>query len=743
MAKFHPDDITSEDYGYGYEEKQSYGYTPGPPIVVKDEGSSAVPPPAYAQSHTMGVTEPDQKKKSFPRDFIERVCTNVNYDLLVSKTFYFFFFAAFGSLFPLIGVYFKQLGMNPAQAGMLIGFRPFVELIATPFWGNLADKWKKWRTILLLSMFCWVFFTLSLAFVQPAAHSCLVHNGTDIFVATPFTIDAYKFADMKSESPDQVPQERRKRGTMPDSFQYYAVLGPVLQPVRTTHRRWRRGVLGKGTKEPPKSESKHDEGGTDDVVNKENPVREDVNAPSRDDTEGKDDSSPSQTKDQVNDNNDNELKSDNYRHDDPKKTKNSKSGNKNDKDDDDDENDDDDKDDDKSDDDDDDDDDEKKLPKMTYYQFKKFPYPEIETLGMSPLPLNHRHISNLDASMSVDLVSPPMSAVVYRIQDIQSVFLVLLVLQVVGEFLSTPAITMADTATLGYLGDDAENYGRQRMYGSLGWALSMFFVGIALDYSDVFSRHPCGTKHLVDRNYMTCYAVFSVLMCCAFLAATQFRFKEVDSAFQTIPLADLKNKVVEKVQKTLKGEDPFGFGKSATPGATAEPAASDPKVRISLEGQGQQGDMISDAAHVEEIPATRPSPFIPRGQPGQAGTLPQWIQVLRMFAPIQYSSMLFILWYMGFGIGLVFAFLFWHLQDLHGSPTLFGISSVINHMSEIAAFFFIRNIVARFGKFCLVAFVIITLILCLFNFIFETVTVSQNLLILKISEFENHRLTRI
>lgn len=104
-------------------------------------------------------------------------------------------------------------------------------------------------------------------------------------------------------------------------------------------------------------------------------------------------------------------------------------------------------------------------------------------------------------------------------------------LQVVGEFLSTPAITMADAATLGYLDDDVASYGRQRMYGSFGWAIAMFFVGIALDYSNVFPNHPCGTIHVVDRNYMTCYAVFAVLMCCAFITATQFRFKEVCTVF--------------------------------------------------------------------------------------------------------------------------------------------------------------------------------------------------------------------
>jgi len=35
-------------------------------------------------------------------------------------------------------------------------------------------------------------------------------------------------------------------------------------------------------------------------------------------------------------------------------------------------------------------------------------------------------------------------------------------------------------------------------------------TGIALDYSNVFPNHPCGTIHVVDRNYMTCYAVSEI-----------------------------------------------------------------------------------------------------------------------------------------------------------------------------------------------------------------------------------------
>lgn len=73
-------------------------------------------------------------------DVLEYLFGTVDQELLIVKTFYFFFYAAFGSLFPLMGVYFKQMGMNPGQCGLLIGSRPFVEFLSAPFWGTLADR---------------------------------------------------------------------------------------------------------------------------------------------------------------------------------------------------------------------------------------------------------------------------------------------------------------------------------------------------------------------------------------------------------------------------------------------------------------------------------------------------------------------------------------------------------------------------------------------------------------------------
>lgn len=73
---------------------------------------------------------------------------SVDQELLFVKTFYFFFYSAFGSLFPLMGVYFKQMGMNPLQGGLLIGIRPFVEFLSAPFWGSYADRWVNFTLLL-------------------------------------------------------------------------------------------------------------------------------------------------------------------------------------------------------------------------------------------------------------------------------------------------------------------------------------------------------------------------------------------------------------------------------------------------------------------------------------------------------------------------------------------------------------------------------------------------------------------
>ncbi|EYB91381.1 hypothetical protein Y032_0206g1961 [Ancylostoma ceylanicum] len=123
----------------------------------------------------------------------------------ICRLFYLAFFASFGSLFPLLAVYFKQLGMTAAQSssqslgpmtsslensplylppfaihehlaatGVLLGARPLVEFASGPFWSSFASRFRKQKLLLLFSLGSLIVFTLAVGFVQPITPYCVV-----------------------------------------------------------------------------------------------------------------------------------------------------------------------------------------------------------------------------------------------------------------------------------------------------------------------------------------------------------------------------------------------------------------------------------------------------------------------------------------------------------------------------------------------------------------------------------------
>ncbi|KRZ69875.1 Major facilitator superfamily domain-containing protein 6 [Trichinella papuae] len=415
-------------------------------------------------------------------------------ELFMSKLFYFFFYAAFGSLFPLISIYFKQLGMNATQAGLLVGIRPFVEFASAPFWGGLADRFRKGKTILLFSLICWIVFTLSLDFIQPNSPFCLIGNSSHQYLVPALDSEGNKKSSPMGKKLMDL-NEFQSETAVESEFAFFY------------------------------------------------------------------------------------------------------------------------------------------LPEM---------YKEARTPGISPDILDKGAIVNYDPEKLGHLVSPPHSKKVYRKSAVEEVFLLLLITIIIGEFFSAPAITLADACTLNLLGDHPELYGRQRMFGSLGWGLAMFIIGIALDYSLVFPSHPCGLN-IQEKNYTLCFAAFSVLMSCAFLVATQLKFSD---------FGEDSKKVAQRIMDSQIGNvDPL----------VAEQART-------------------EAPEAQEV------------SPGH-----KWLNVMKTFATPHYSAFLFVTWWMGFGVGLVFCFLFWHLQDIGGSPSLYGLASVINHVSEIGAYFFSFRLINRIG----------------------------------------------
>lgn len=223
--------------------------------------------------------------------------------------------------------------------------------------------------------------------------------------------------------------------------------------------------------------------------------------------------------------------------------------------------------------------------------------------------------------------------IIYNQDQVETIFLLILLVIIVGEFFSAPAVTIVDTVTLQYLGKARDRYGLQRMWGSLGWGVAMLLVGIWIDHTHrnvQIDGEGCDPPDDRLHDYRIAFIVFGVLMGVAFIVATQFYFEKGGDYQQELP------EVVE---------DSAGQRTS-----TPESGSSD-QTPVSPEQEFHYSDL------------------------------------LRLLCSVRYSSVLFVAWFMGFGYGFVFSFLYWHLEDLKGTNTLFGVCSVLSHISELAAYF--------------------------------------------------------
>lgn len=361
------------------------------------------------------------------RELMEWFHSPINRSLLIFKLFYFFFYAAFGSLFPLLSIYFKQLGLDATQCGSLGGVRSLVEWVGAPFWSGIADRWKKGKLFLMVSLLCWIVFTLGLGFVRPQPEGCLVsvsgthsHNDTkhpiDIRIMVPYrevTSGMFEAIEMKP---------------------YLAVYGKTRIGQSPLQLNLRKLSQNESTSDSISSLS-------------------------------------------------------------------------------------------------------------------------VDRSGAHARPTDEEIFADPNHYSQGSLVMPLYSTVVYRQTKINQIFILAMILICVGAFFSSPAICLADSAVMTYLEENGPHlYGRQRMFGSVGWGLAMFFVGIALDQSQSFPDHPCLRPGRRERNYMVSFAVFTVFMSCAAIAASQFRFA-YDGAVESMYFKVVKDKVAKTLRRGRVGKN--------------------------------------------------------------------------------------------------------------------------------------------------------------------------------------------
>lgn len=505
------------------EEDQKRRYVLSEPFnTLSMEQASDTSLSGPTPSETPSSVSASQSAQSM--DCLDRGCLHINNHLLVSKVFYFFFYAAYGSLHPLLAVYYKQLGMTPSQSGLLVGIRYFIEFCSAPFWGLMADRFRKGKAVLLFSVFCWIVFNCGIGFIRPAAMSCVEK---DPIVNASLSLPAGNHT-------------RNRRYIFESRLTRHSLMQDA-EPVYSVNYRYRRSV--------------------------------EVNA--------------------------------------------------------------------------------------SHVPTPKPIYKAVMSNKTSSTATTTTRTTSTTTSKAVKPNAPTTTAkpkghkIVFNHDQVETIFLLILLVIIIGEFFSAPAVTIVDTVTLQYLGKHRDRYGLQRMWGSLGWGLAMLSVGIWIDHSPItLVIHGSGCVLPDYKNYQIAFIVFGVLMTLALVVATQFYFDTRDYR----------------------------------PG----------------EGRGEEGEQQRE--NEVEIPHVVQNIPSPEASSEEAPVCPESSHhplpikdLFRLLCGIQYGSVLFVAWFMGFGYGFVFSFLYWHLEDLKGTTTLFGICSVLSHVSELAAYFTSHKLIELVG----------------------------------------------
>uniref|UniRef100_A0A3B1JHZ3 Major facilitator superfamily domain containing 6b n=1 Tax=Astyanax mexicanus TaxID=7994 RepID=A0A3B1JHZ3_ASTMX len=487
-----------------------------PPSQTLPPASSETPPPPDSQS----------------TDCLQRMCLRVDSRLLVSKVFYFFFYAAYGSLHPLLAVYYKQLGMTPSQSGLLVGIRYFIEFCSAPFWGVVADRFNKGKAVLLFSVFCWVVFNCGIGFVKPAAMTC-VEKVPDAAPAANGTLPG---------PPGN--QSRHRRELTEELF----ALPSLIQGLAEAHSSHNRYIRSNNIS-------------TLDVTTARNVTT---------------------------------------------------------------------------------------VPSIDLLTTVSTTATTATSTTTKTTSTTTRTTSTTKSTSST--AKSKEYIIIYNKEQVETIFLVILLVIIIGEFFSAPAVTIVDTVTLQYLGTHRDRYGLQRMWGSLGWGIAMLSVGIWIDHTHITLIIQGVGCILPDyKNYRSAFIVFGVLMTLALIISTLFRFDSRDSQ----PAS------AETVEQQ-KPED-----------------AEIPNVVQNLSESG------SEQAPV--CPESSRRPAFP------------YKDLIRLLCGVRYGSVLFVAWFMGFGYGFVFTFLYWHLEDLKGTTTLFGVCAVLSHISELTAYFISHKLIELVG----------------------------------------------
>ncbi|CAH3185243.1 unnamed protein product [Porites evermanni] len=126
----------------------------------------------------------DASQQSKWRKAIQKL-RQVDKSFFVSKAFYFFFYTALGSLFPFFSLFYKQLWLTPGQIGLLLALRPAVKLVCLPLWKMVTDRFSRPKVVYFISILGWTIGYFGQSLVYPTNLPCYGYQSLHSTTSSP------------------------------------------------------------------------------------------------------------------------------------------------------------------------------------------------------------------------------------------------------------------------------------------------------------------------------------------------------------------------------------------------------------------------------------------------------------------------------------------------------------------------------------------------------------------------------
>ena len=361
-------------------------------------------------------TQPDQQNKEG--------CCAINKVYLVSKVFYFFFFSAQGSLLPYLALFFKQLELPASQIGAITGMKPYIAFFFIPFWGCVADRFKKGKLLFVVSMIAVILGMVAYALVP---------------------INICETESTVSVSRRAMPSKDVRSAIQPGSFPFHQADERPTRNMKT-----RPGDDAQLHKKLKVKRGKQVNEWRHSHISKVSSMKETMKL------------------DRLKEN----LKLVGFN---VKTSRTARQGSNN----------------------------ETSLDGVS----------EMADESLEETPWSQSDMIALQGQKSKKTPSRKNTFI----------FLYLLLATIFSTILSCPSLTLADTATVNLLkqNDETHKYGKQRMWGSVGYGSMAFLVGSAVSRTHLC---PPGSARRKDVNYYPCFAMYVVYNIIALVIGSRFEF---------------------------------------------------------------------------------------------------------------------------------------------------------------------------------------------------------------------------